>query len=288
MLPAVVAHRGASAHRAEHTLGAYALALDHGADALECDVRLTRDGHLVCVHDRRIDRTSTGRGKVSTLTLDRLAELDFHSWHTEDPEHADDLVRTHRTVVGRQPPGVLTLDALLGLVVDTSPSTRLFVETKHPVRYAGLVEDRLVELLGRFGLATPPSKDESRVVVMSFSARAVRRVRDAAPALPTVLLFSVPTPTRRSGVLPPSADYAGPSIAMLRNDPDLVARWAQRQHDTYCWTVDDPADVRLCQRLGVRYVATNYPARTRAVLAGRAPGTVAPDTEQWGHSRPAE
>src|SRR4051812_43024918 len=67
--PAVVAHRGASSHRAEHTLAAYALALEQGADGLECDVRLTRDGFLVCVHDRRVDRTSTGRGAVSTLTL---------------------------------------------------------------------------------------------------------------------------------------------------------------------------------------------------------------------------
>jgi glycerophosphoryl diester phosphodiesterase len=56
--PQVVAHRGASAVRAEHTLGAYVTALDEGADALECDVRLTADGHLVCVHDRNLRRTA--------------------------------------------------------------------------------------------------------------------------------------------------------------------------------------------------------------------------------------
>jgi len=55
-----VAHRGSSQAAAEHTIAAYADALEAGADALECDVRLTRDGHLVCVHDRRIDRTSNG------------------------------------------------------------------------------------------------------------------------------------------------------------------------------------------------------------------------------------
>ena len=58
----MVAHRGASGDRPEHTLAAYELALAQGADGLECDVRLTRDGHLVCVHDRTIDRTSTGPG----------------------------------------------------------------------------------------------------------------------------------------------------------------------------------------------------------------------------------
>ncbi|HEX7739426.1 MAG TPA: glycerophosphodiester phosphodiesterase family protein, partial [Marmoricola sp.] len=57
--PQVVAHRGSSAAVAEHTLGAYLKALDEGADALECDVRLTADGHLVCVHDRTLRRTAS-------------------------------------------------------------------------------------------------------------------------------------------------------------------------------------------------------------------------------------
>ena len=65
----VVAHRGSSDDAPEHTLSAYKRAIEDGADALECDVRLTKDGHLVCVHDRRIDRTSNGRGIVSTLEL---------------------------------------------------------------------------------------------------------------------------------------------------------------------------------------------------------------------------
>ena len=72
----VVAHRGSSDDAPEHTLSAYKRAIVDGADALECDVRLTKDGHLVCVHDRRIDRTSNGRGIVSTLELAELAELD--------------------------------------------------------------------------------------------------------------------------------------------------------------------------------------------------------------------
>jgi glycerophosphoryl diester phosphodiesterase len=125
----IVAHRGASTDRAEHTLAAYALALEQGADGLECDVRLTRDGHLVCVHDRRVDRTSSGRGVVSTLSLEQLSGLDYDSWHVEPAEHADNLVTTHRAAPRREQNGVLTLEALLGLVVDF-PGTRLFVETK--------------------------------------------------------------------------------------------------------------------------------------------------------------
>lgn len=78
--PLVVAHRGASSDRAEHTLAAYTQALKDGADGLECDVRLTADGHLVCVHDRRIDRTSNGVGPVSSAELTDLERLDWTSW----------------------------------------------------------------------------------------------------------------------------------------------------------------------------------------------------------------
>ena len=73
--PFVVAHRGASADRPEHTLAAYELALQEGADGVECDVRLTRDGHLVCVHDRRVDRTSNGTGLVSEMSLAQLKRI---------------------------------------------------------------------------------------------------------------------------------------------------------------------------------------------------------------------
>jgi glycerophosphoryl diester phosphodiesterase len=263
--PAVVAHRGASAHRAEHTVAAYALALEQGADGLECDVRLTRDGHLVCVHDRTVNRTSTGRGVVSTLTLDRLSELDYGRYDAAMPDSADDLVRERVWTPDPHDHGVLTLESLLDLVVD-SPGTTLFVETKHPVRYGGLVELKLIALLRRYGLAAPKSKEDSPVVVMSFSAMAIRRIRQHSATLPTVLLLGQLSALRWDGTLPRFADYTGPGVHLLRTDPDYVARAAAFGHQTYAWTVDDPADIALCQRLGVRYLATNSPVTTRALL----------------------
>ena len=82
----VVAHRGSSADVPEHTLAAYVQAVADGADALECDVRLTADGHLVCVHDRRIDRTSDGSGVVSVMTLEDLHRVDFGRWRDAGDE----------------------------------------------------------------------------------------------------------------------------------------------------------------------------------------------------------
>jgi glycerophosphoryl diester phosphodiesterase len=260
--PDVVAHRGASAHRAEHTVAAYALAIEQGADGLECDVRLSRDGHLVCVHDRTVDRTSTGRGVVSTLTLDRLRQLDYGSWYPGLPDNADDLVLRPPDESER---GVLTLESLLDLVKE-SPGVKLFVETKHPVRYGGLVEAKLVAMLRRYGLARPKSKEDSQVVMMSFSSRAVRRVRGHTATLPTVLLLEQLSVARWDGALPPYADYTGPGVHILRSDPEYVERARRHGHETYVWTVDDPSDVALCAKLGVRFLATNSPAATRDQL----------------------
>ena len=247
--PLVVAHRGASASRPEHTLAAYELALAEGADGLECDVRLTRDGHLVCVHDRRVDRTSSGSGVVSEMTLSSLGELDYGD--------------------GDEPAGLLTLADLITLVLDwTSRPTKLFIETKHPVRYGGLVESKLLAELARFGLAAPASADHSRAVVMSFAASAVWRIRRSAPLLPTVLLGDASRYLCGGAATTVGATAVGPSIKTLREHPEIVDKAAAAGRATYCWTVDDHQDVALCRELGVSWVATNHPGRTKNWLGG--------------------
>jgi len=69
MAPLVIAHRGDSAHRPENTLASFASALEVGADLVEFDVQLTRDGAVVILHDAALERTTTGRGDVRQLTL---------------------------------------------------------------------------------------------------------------------------------------------------------------------------------------------------------------------------
>lgn len=260
-VPQVVAHRGASAEAAEHTLAAYLLALEQGADGLECDVRMTRDGHLVCLHDSRIDRTSTGHGPVSAYDLATLATYDFG---VRPGELADGA--TEHAEPGRPYAGLLTLAELLGLVAEWPDPVRLFIETKHPAPQRGLVESTLVALLAEHGLTAPKSRLDSPVVIMSFSAKALRRVRAAAPQLPTVALLPTLSSVR-SGELPPWADIAGPRFGALRADPGFVLRAAAHGHPIYCWTVDEPADVALCAELGVTYLATNRPATARRQLA---------------------
>ncbi len=248
--PLVVAHRGSSHGVAEHTMRAYRDALDAGADALECDVRLTSDGHLVCLHDRRVDRTSTGHGVVSALQLAQLAELDFAAWRG-----APDL----------DDPGVLTFARLLELVLAAPRRVELHVETKHPTRYAGLVEMTLIRVLQEYGVAGPGAPPDAVVTVMSFAPLGLRRIRLLAPELPTVLLVRDKTYAAwREGVLPPGVHIAGPSIATVRRHPRYVSRLHARGHQVHVWTVDATRDVDLVLELGVDAIITNRP---REVLA---------------------
>jgi glycerophosphoryl diester phosphodiesterase len=285
----VIAHRGASAERAEHTLAAYQLAIDQGADGLECDVRLTADGHLVCVHDRRIDRTSDGWGVVSTKTLADLRRHDYESWVEQDgPRPNRRPLRERRSAARRAETwrsdtpyrdasgGILTLPTLLDLVTSSPRPVSLAIETKHPTRYAGWVEQAVVEQLRIHGLLAPPGDAPHPVALMSFSQQAVRRFRGLAPGVPRVFLMDRVPLRMRSGALPFGARIAGPDVAILRAHPSYAQRVQSAGGQLYVWTVDEEADVRLCQDLGVAGIITNRPAEVRTVLDGRAPAKAPP------------
>jgi glycerophosphoryl diester phosphodiesterase len=261
--PEVVAHRGANEDEPEHSLASYLQAVEDGADAVECDVRLTADGTLVCVHDRRIDRTSSGQGTVSALTLGELLRHDFSrpglSWRDyESP--APDETRTN----------VLTLRTMIATLLDASPTIGFAIETKHPTRFGGYVEEELVDTLEYFGLARRGGNGgqpgESRVRLMSFSARALRRIHRSAPGMPTVLLMEAVPRRLRDGSLPENIGIAGVSIAWVRANPEYVGLVREKGNAVHVWTVDSPADVTFLAALGVDAIISNRPLMVRAAL----------------------
>jgi glycerophosphoryl diester phosphodiesterase len=260
--PLVFAHRGSSAAWPEHTLGAYLQAIADGADGLECDVRLTRDGHLVCLHDRRLERTSNGRGRVSAHTLAQLDQLDFGSWHPGLPESADDLIFEYP--LDQSVARILTLERLLAAAGAAGRPIRLLIETKHPNRYGAAVEERVVEVLRRCGLDQPGGPVE--VAVMSFSPLAVRRIHRLAPGLPTVMLLEYLPPGLRTGRLPFGCRIGGPGIDLLRACPELAGRLHERGHQIYVWTVNDDDDLDLALELGVEGVISDRPGAIRRRL----------------------
>lgn len=263
--PQVVAHRGASHENAEHTLKAYLKALEVGAEALECDVRLTADGHLVCVHDRDLRRTASYNGVVSTMGLAELSQLDFTSWKNpwgELDDEAPDLDETGK---------VLTLRRLLETVAGHDRRVELAIETKHPTRYSGLVERRLASLLAEFGW----DRAGSPVRVMSFSYAALTRMAKLTPELPLVMLIEK---KRAWPILQPvlGEDWSlGPGIALLEKHPRLAQRLAETGRDLHVWTVNTEARLDTCLELGVKAVITDKPAHLLALLDQRAAGLAA-------------
>ncbi len=254
--PLVIAHRGASERVPEHTLNAYLQALADGADGVECDVRLTADAHLVCVHDRRVERTSNGRGTVSTLELAQLEQLDWASWkrsvHADDTEGADSDPERGR---------ILTLRKLLDALMAEEREIVTLIETKHPTRYGGLVERKLVKVLRDYGLTSGDLPRMPHVRVMSFSAVALQRMRLMAPHVPLVYLIEVGAPALTwDGSLPRGVHAVGLDVKFLRRNPKVVRNHQRRGHTVYVWTADRPEDVERCLDLGVDVVITNRPA----------------------------
>src|SRR5829696_2385061 len=255
--PQVVAHRGSSHDTPEHTLRAYVKALDEGAEALECDVRLTADGHLVCVHDRTLRRTASTAGLVSTMNLAELDELDFASWKSPWSE-LDDEAPLRDPEDGK----VLTLRRLLETVADYDRRVEMAIETKHPTRYRGLVERRLVETLGDFGWdgAGSPAR------VMSFSLNAVNRVRKLAPGLDVVMLVDK---AHHWPVLRPVVGddwIIGPGVDELRHHPGLGRHLVKAGREIHVWTVNTADDLQICLDLGVTAVISDRPAHMLELL----------------------
>ena len=261
----MVAHRGSSTEKPEHTLGAYLRAIELGADALECDVRLTADNHLVCVHDRRVERTSNGRGAVSSLELAQLEKLDWASWDQDpaEPEQPD-----------RDAGQLLTLRRLLDAVRDSGRPVALAIETKHPTRHAGAVERRLAEMLEDYGWADRRGVADPPVRMMSFSMTALKRMRQLAPRVPLVYLVEDRLRRKyRDGELPRGVQGVGLDIALLRRHPRYVDRLHAGGQQVHVFTVDTTADVELCVELKVDAIITNRPRHVLELL-GRGPAHI--------------
>jgi glycerophosphoryl diester phosphodiesterase len=274
--PEIVAHRGVTAEAAEHTLAAYRQAADIGADAVECDVRMTRDGVLVCVHDRQIRHTSNGRGIVSALHLDELEQYQFgpRRGGRRRSRWADDEIISVNDEPDVENGLVLTLERLLDYITASPGTVRLAIETKHPTRHARKVEEALAACLQRFGLLTAqgPARwaGEPAVRMMSFSQLAVRRMADLAPGMPTVQLIGKRLRPVRGELLQSTSMAVGPSIALLRADPAYVADAHAAGKQVHVWTVNRPADMDFVRDLGVDVIITDHPDEALR-RCGRAP-----------------
>ena len=281
--PKVYAHRGASAAFAEHTRAAYLKALADGADGVECDVHLTRDQHVVLLHDANLDRTSTGTGPVGEHTLEELRALDFSSWKGARIPDA----------YGGVADQFLTLPELLDILRAAGHDIGLAIELKHPSPYGLKLEDRVLALLEEEGWTPEESRLENiQISFMSFDTDSVQRLLQTVPKEHICQLvddFTVKEIRQELGLgfLTGGAvanvmratqleaervldagevAIAGPGIDYVREHARNVQRWLESGRIFRVWTVDSEKDVALCQGLGIHEITTNKPAQVLAQL----------------------
>ncbi|MET4902448.1 glycerophosphodiester phosphodiesterase family protein [Paenarthrobacter sp. CC6] len=281
--PKVYAHRGASAAFAEHTRAAYLKAIADGADGVECDVHLTRDQHVVLLHDANLDRTSTGTGPVSEHTLEELRSLDFSSWKGARIPDA----------YGGVADQFLTLPELLDILRGAGREIGLAIELKHPSPYGLKLEERVIAVLEQEGWSAEESWLENiQISFMSFDSDSVKRLLQSVPGRHICQLvddFTVQEIRQELGlgfltggavanVMKAAQEdaervldegqvgIAGPGIDYVREHARNVQRWLEAGRTFRVWTVDSEKDVALCQGLGIQEITTNKPAQVLAQL----------------------
>lgn len=243
----VIAHRGASRDAPENTLAAFRLAWETGADGVEGDFRLTRDGHIVCIHDATTGRTAGDDLPVAGSTLAQLRALDAGAW--KGKKWRGERIPTIEEVIATVPPG-----------------KKLFIELKSgPEAVAPL----------RKILAASPL-DPEQGVVLSFFEEVVAEARKELPHVRTLWITGYRKDWGTGRWSPPierilrTLERIGADGLASKAHRLVDAAFVKALHDAamelHVWTVDDPRTARRFCALGVDSIVTNRPGWLRARL----------------------
>ncbi|WP_340639713.1 glycerophosphodiester phosphodiesterase family protein [Bacillus atrophaeus] len=156
--PLMIAHRGASELEPEHTLLSYKRAINNKADFIEIDLRQTKDGELVAIHDKDVERTTNGKGKVQELTLSQLKKFNAGK---------DQKIMTIEEIIKE-----------FGL------STNYYIETREDDNGNLVMEQKLIDILNKYNLIA-----EHKVVLQSFSEKSLKKIHSINKEIPLVRLL---------------------------------------------------------------------------------------------------
>jgi glycerophosphoryl diester phosphodiesterase len=220
----IYAHRGSSGNNPEMTRLAYQVAIDEGADGFECDVRLSKDGEIVCLHDATTKRIAGTRLRVSRSSLKELRSV-------------YDLI---------------TLNELLDLAI--SAKKDLLIETKHPNIFGGRIEHKVLELLK--SKAAEISDAGIEVIVMSFSSFAIGRVKSKWNFCKVTKYYLSARFSKRK--------FLALNIGLVTRYPSLVKKLQNRGSRIFIWTVNEKNQFETCKALKVDGMITNFPKSARS------------------------
>ena len=244
----LVAHRGASHDAPENTIAAFRLAWQQGADAIEGDFYLTKDGQIACIHDADTRRTAGVKMKVSQTTLAELRKLDVGKWK-------------HAKFAGEKIP------TLSEVMVTVPKGKRILIEIK--------CGPEIMPALKQILLNTKLQADQ--IAVIAFRSDVIAASKKKLPHIKAYWLTGYKK-NKKTGKWSPSVDQVFKTLKTTRADgldtnahaevvnAPFVKRLRDAGMEFHCWTIDDPATAARFQRLGVDSITTNRPAYLRRQL----------------------
>ena len=226
-------HRGASAYYPENTLESFSAAIKMGADFIELDVHLSKDGQIVVAHDARLERVSNGTGYINDYTLEELKSLDFGKLFPGSPVCR---IPTMAEVFS------LIKPSALGINIELKTTERLYPEL--PEKLAALAREYAME---------------ERVIYSSFNHYSLQQIKKIEPGARIGLLYEL-------GMVDPwvYANYLGayaihPHYYVIAALPETVARCHENGVKVNVWTVDDSDAVKMMLKCGVDSIISNKP-----------------------------
>lgn len=236
----IIAHRGWSGSYPENTMLAFKKAEEAGADGIELDVHLSKDGEVMIIHDEALIRTAGRSGVVSDYTRCELESISAG--------------KTQRDEYGFTP--IPALEEFLDFLKGTSMMTNIELKTA-PTYYPG-IEEKTLALVKRFGL-------EDRIIFSSFNWLSVIKLKGLAPNIPGGLLIDSPKIENIGYQIHDlSLDAYHPGFKLL--DDSAVRDCKEHSVDINVWTVNEEEDMKRCIAWDVAGLITNHPDKAIALL----------------------
>lgn len=250
--PLIIAHRGASALAPENTLAAFQMAIDEGADGLELDVRLAKDGVPVVFHDATLRRIANKRIRVNKFTSEELQTLDVGSWFN--------LKYPQKSVEKYSQETVPTLSGFLDFLGDYKGLLYLELKCKN---------NELIGLVKAVTDIVRKSKLLSKITIKSFNLEAVALTKELLPEVHTAALFAPQIMTllnKQSHLIEKAQECKADELSLHFSlaTYKLVESAENQGLTTVIWTADHPVWIKRASEIGLKAIITNNPARLLA------------------------